>query len=344
LRPHRREDLITAVLPVCFDPAATCPVWEAFLERVLPDPEVRIYVQRASGYSLTGDVSEQCLFFLYGKGANGKSTFLNTILALLGELAHQASPELLVAKREMIRDDVAALAGKRFVATIETDEGRALAEALMKTLTGGDKVTARFLYKNSFSFDPTFKIWLAANHKPVVRNNDHGVWRRIKLVPFTEQISHEEKDPNLGKKLLAELPGILNWCLTGLRLWLQDGLQEPASIREGTEEYRSESDQLGQFVSESCVLFPSARSKPAQLYQKYVEWCETRREKPKSMIAFGRALIEGNPVTKTTIRGDIMYLGIGEKAVEAEDLELKSPGFPKNHGKTYNKSTKQWEV
>lgn len=343
IREHRREDLITAISPVTYDASASCEAWEKFLQRVLPDDQLRRYVQAACGYSLTGDVSEQCLFFLYGKGANGKSTFLNVLLALLGDLAHQASPELLVAKREMIRDDVAALAGKRFVATIETDEGRALAEALMKTLTGGDKITARFLYKNSFSFDPTFKIWLAANHKPVVRNNDHGVWRRIKLVPFTEQISEEEKDPMLGKKLLAELPGILNWCLEGLRIWQEEGLVEPECVRAGTEEYRSESDQLGQFVTECCVVIPEARSKPSQLYQKYVEWCEKRREKPKSMIAFGRALLEGHPVNKATIHGDITYLGVGIKDAGAEELELKPTGFPKNHGKIYNKSTRMWE-
>jgi putative DNA primase/helicase len=324
LRGHRREDLITTLVPVTFDPEATCPVWEKFLARVLPDTDLRRYVQAATGYSLTGDVSEQCLFFLYGKGANGKSTFLNTILSLMGALGHQASPELLVAKREMIRDDVAALAGKRFVATIETDEGRTLAEALMKTLTGGDKITARFLYKNSFSFDPTFKIWLAANHKPVVRNNDHGVWRRIKLVPFTEQIREEEKDPHLASKLARELPGILNWALAGLKIWQEEGLQEPKCVREGTEEYRSESDQLGQFVSECCVIGPAMRVRPAQLYQKYTEWCESRREKAKSMIAFGRALQEGHDVSKREIAGITYYFAIGLKD-EREDLSMTPP-------------------
>jgi putative DNA primase/helicase len=240
----------------------------------------------------------------------------------------------------MIRDDVAALAGKRFVATIETDEGRTLAEALMKTLTGGDKITARFLYKNSFSFDPTFKIWLAANHKPVVRNNDHGVWRRIKLVPFTEQIREEEKDPHLAAKLARELPGILNWALAGLKIWQEEGLQEPKCVREGTEEYRSESDQLGQFVSECCVVGPTMRGKPAQIYQKYVEWCEGRREKAKSMIAFSRALLEGHEVSKTIIMGNITYLGIGMKEGEREDLQMESPP---TQSRVYNKHTRMWE-
>lgn len=340
LRPHRREDLITAIVPIDHDPQATCPTWEKFLKRVLPDAELREYVQAATGYCLTGDVSEQCLFFLYGKGANGKSTFLNTILSLMGALGHQASPELLVAKREMIRDDVAALAGKRFVATIETDEGRALAEALMKTLTGGDKITARFLYKNSFSFEPTFKIWLAANHKPVVRNNDHGVWRRIKLVPFTEHIAPEERDPQLAQKLAAELPGILNWALAGLRIWQTKGLVEPECVRLGTEEYRNESDQLGQFVGECCVVAPTARVRPSQLYQKYTEWCESRREKAKSMIAFGRSLLEGHEVSKYEPMGVLYYRGIGMKEGEREDLRMESsPSQPR----VYNKHTRMWE-
>jgi putative DNA primase/helicase len=312
LRRHKRADLITRQCPIHYDPDANAPVWEAFLERILPDADLRAYVQRAVGYSLSGDISEQCMFFCHGQGSNGKSTLLRTVLNLSGDYGKQASSELLVAKRaEMIRDDVAALAGKRFVATIETDEGRAMAEALMKQLTGGDRITARFLYKNAFEFDPTFKVWLAANHKPVVKGSDHAVWRRIKLIPFTEKISNEEKDPHLLSKLTAELPGILAWAVRGCLDWQQSGMREPDVVKAFTEEYRSESDFMGLFLSERCEFGPSDYTvRPGTLYEAYKDWCGQRGERFRGQSVFSRYIKEQRGIESKTTNGYPHYVGV----------------------------------
>ncbi len=217
LGPHERADLITNL-----------PLWDTFLNRIMGgNKDLLAYLQRVVGYGLTGDVSEQCLWFFYGIGANGKSTFLFTILAMLGDYAMQGVADLLIVKHnESHPTERADLFGKRFVATVKTEEGKRLAEALMKQMTGGDRLRARKMRQDFFQFDPTHKIILAANHKPVVRGTDHAAWRRIKLVPFTVTISDEEKDKKLPAKLRAELPGILNWALRGCLEWMSRGLGE----------------------------------------------------------------------------------------------------------------------
>jgi P4 family phage/plasmid primase-like protien len=293
LLPHRREDFITKLCAMEYDPDAACPTWETFLARVLPDAAVRDYMRRVVGYTLSGDVSEQALFFLHGDGSNGKSTFLKTLLRLMGDYGQQANGELLMMKEgSHVPNDVAALRGSRFVATIETEEGKRMAESLVKVLTGGDRISARFFRQEWFTFDPTFKIFLAANHKPVIRNTDYAIWRRIKLVPFTEKIKDEEKDPHLPEKLAAELPGILAWAVRGCLEWQESGLQEPDAVKAQTEEYRQESDQIGQFIEECCYKSYNAQARAGDLYQTYCKWSEDRRERPKTQQAFGRTLSE----------------------------------------------------
>lgn len=329
LRKPRRTDLITKSVVVDYDPSAKCPLWEAFLERILPDPEVRAYIQRAIGYALTGDVSEQCIFFFYGKGSNGKTTLLKVVQFLLGAYGWQASPELLVMKPNgsMVRDDVAALAGRRFVVTVETEVGQVLAESLVKQLTGGDRITARFLYKNSFQYDPTAKIFLASNHKPVVRSNDYGIWRRIKLIPFTQQIREDEKDTQFPEKLAAEYPGILAWAVRGCQEWQRIGLCEPEIVKAQTREYKDESDLLGEFLAEKCVAGDTEkhRVRPTALYRVYTAWCDERREKPKTLTAFGRELAERS-VEKKKVRGDFWYVGLSLLANEDELPEPPTEG------------------
>jgi putative DNA primase/helicase len=213
------------------------------------------YLQRLIGYCLTGDVSEQVLWFLYGTGANGKSTFLNTILALLGDYAMQSVSDLLMQKKnESHPTDRADLFGRRFVSTIETEQGKKLAEALVKQLTGGDTIRARHLYQDFFEFPPTHKILLAANYKPVVYGTDHAIWRRIKLIPFTVTITEQQKDKNLFQKLKNELPGILNWAIKGCLDWQKNGLGEPQEVYKATEQYRSEQDLLEQFITDHCEV------------------------------------------------------------------------------------------
>jgi putative DNA primase/helicase len=274
LRPHRREDFITKLAPVRFDPQAQCPRWLKFLDRIMAgNRDLITYLQRLVGHGMTGDVSEQCLWFFHGGGANGKSTFLLTILAMLGDYAMQAVSDLLMEKKnESHPTERADLFGKRFVATIETEEGKRMAEALMKQITGGDRVRARKLYKDFFEFEPTHKIVLAANHKPAIRGTDHAAWRRIKLMPFAVTIPEEEKDKALPAKLKAELPGILNWALKGCLDWQAHGMGEPEEVMQATDLYRAEQDTVEQFLTECCVRIPEARVKVAALFETYGKW------------------------------------------------------------------------
>jgi putative DNA primase/helicase len=275
------------------------PTWASFLERVLPDPEVRAFLQRAVGYCLTGDVSEQVLFFLFGTGCNGKSSFIRTIQALLGDYAIQAAPDLFLARRgERHPTEIADVRGARFVATVEVEEGRRLAETLVKWLTGGDKLKARFMRQDFFEFEPTAKFWLVANHKPVVRGSDYAVWRRILVVPFTVTIPEEERDPRLLDKLRQELPGIMLWALEGLQQWREKGLAPPPTVRQATEEYRREMDVLGDWLAERCVADPAAVTPFRELYEDYTEWCKAQGELALGQRSFGNRLTErGYPAT-----------------------------------------------
>ncbi len=294
LREHRPADLLTKRLGVSYDPAATCPQWHRFLRRILDENnELLGFLQRAVGYSLTGITTEQVLLFLYGKGDNGKSVFLKVIGALLGDYGHAADfTTFLERHSEGPRNDVARLQGARFVTAIETSDGRRLAEGLVKQLTGGDVITARFLHAEHFEFCPQFKLWLAANHKPTVRGTDHAMWRRIRLVPFTVTIPEEEQDPDLTEKLKRELPGILLWAVEGCQAWQRERLGTPASVRAATAAYRSEMDVLGGFLEECCELGASLRAAATPLYQAYRRWCEQGGERAVSQRDFGAALGE----------------------------------------------------
>jgi putative DNA primase/helicase len=274
LRPHRREDLITKLAPVEYDEGATCPTWLRFLDRIMGgNKDLIAYLRRVVGYGLTGDVSEQCLWFFHGAGANGKSTFLGTVLAMLGDYAMQAVGDLLMVKRnESHPTERADLFGKRFVATVETEEGTRMAEALMKQMTGGDRIRARRMRQDFFEFDQTCKIVLAANHKPQVRGTDHAVWRRVKLVPFTVTIPDEEQDKALPAKLKAELPGILAWGVAGCLDWRRYGLGEPDEVRQATTEYQSEEDLVQGFINECCHLHPEAKANSSALLAAYLAW------------------------------------------------------------------------
>jgi putative DNA primase/helicase len=256
LQPHEREHLITKLPPVEYDREAECLTWWKFLERIFAgNLEVMTFIQKAVGYALTGSTKEQCLFFLHGLGANGKSTFLEVIHTLMGDYASRTGSETFLMKKSGgIPNDVAALRGARLVGAVEVESGRRLAEVLVKEMTGGDRITARFLHSEFFTFKPEFKIFLAANHKPVIRGTDHAIWRRIHLIPFNVQIPKKEQDRELPEKLKAELPGILNWALEGCLMWQEHGLEPPQEVQTATEEYREEMDPLGDFLAECCTL------------------------------------------------------------------------------------------
>ena len=292
ITPHDADDLITKLAPVEYAPDAEAPTWEAFLERVLPSAALRRFVQRAVGHSLLGETREEVLFFLYGTGANGKSTFVNTILEALGDYARQAPPELLTVKGHTHPTELANLKGARFVASVEVEEGKRLAESLVKQLTGRDRISARFMRQDFFDFDPTHTVFLAANHKPVVRGTDLAIWRRIKLVPFTVTIPEKERDPGLQKKLRSELAGVLAWAVRGCLDYLEHGLGEPDEVRDATEEYRAEMDVLAAFFAEKCVVHPAAWCAATPLYNAYKAWCEESGETPETQRRFGARLTE----------------------------------------------------
>jgi putative DNA primase/helicase len=293
LRTADPSDLITHLAPVAYDPTAACRRWEAFLGRILPDPEVRAFLQRSAGYCLTGSMAEQCLWILWGTGRNGKSTFLTTLQAVLGDYAMQAPATLLVdRRRDAAPFDLAGLAGRRLVAMAETEEVGSLTEGLIKQLTGGEPVRARHLYGDFFEFEVQAKIWLSTNHRPTVRGEDEGIWRRIHLVPFTERIAEDELDKDLPHKLRAELPGILAWAVRGCLAWQQGGLRPPRAVTLATSEYRKDESVLERFVEETCLL-GSGQSVPKKLlYHVYQTWCDDQGLTPLSQPRLSRALKE----------------------------------------------------
>ena len=283
LREHRRRDLVTRLAPVDFHPtgAAKSDAWEKFLAAAVPDPEVREFLQRAVGYSLTGDTREEKLLFIHGPAAAGKSTFLETVRAVLGDYATTADFETFIRRPAGggPRNDIARLAGARLVVGIEVQQGAALAEGLVKTLTGGDTVAARFLYGETFEFRPTFKLWLAANDAPRVSAEDTGVWRRILRVPFDHVVPPERRDPGLKPRLLADRAAVLAWAVQGCLAWQKTGLNPPAAVLAATEEYRESQDDFGEFLADCCELVSAGEATPHELKTAFDRWNSERGAK-----------------------------------------------------------------
>jgi putative DNA primase/helicase len=279
-REHRQEDMITKIANVDYDPDADCPMWKKFVREIMNyKSDIIKFVQTAAGWSLSGDISEQTMFILYGTGANGKSTFLNTIMYLLGDYAIATPTETFMKKSgDNYSNDVARLRSTRFVTTTEVEQGRRLSEPLIKKITGNDEMTARFLYGEFFNFSPTFKIFMATNHKPVIKGTDYGIWRRIKLIPFTERIPEEKQDKHLELKLREEASGILNWLLEGIANWKQERLRTPKAVLFATDEYRGEMDVIGNFITEKCDQKKEMAILLKKLYKAYSDWCEENNE------------------------------------------------------------------
>lgn len=300
LMPHDPNYMMTRI-SFCEYDADTTNIperWFRFLDEVTDgNKELQEYIQKAVGYSLTGSIREQCMFFCYGTGQNGKSTFLDVISNLMGTYASHAQPESIMIgqKGGGALTDIARLKGARFVTTVEPNEGVKLNEGLIKQLTGGDKVTARFLYGREFEFIPEFKLWLGANHKPVIRGTDLGIWRRIRLIPFTVQIPDEKVDKGLRHKLKKELPQIFRWAVEGCRMWIEDGLPTPLIIKNATEEYREEMDILGSFC-EACIKTDyNSRLKASEIYDVYCHWVDENHEYKFSNTRFGKEFAKRFP-------------------------------------------------
>jgi putative DNA primase/helicase len=303
----RRDMLITKSIGTDFDPAANCPLWEGFLLTVTGgDQELIDFLQCAVGYTLTGGVTEQCLFFSHGCGQNGKGVLAETIKRLGGDYA-QTAPETLF---ESIPNDIARLAGCRLVLAAELDEGAAFAESRIKALTGGDSITARFLHQEFFDFLPTHKFWISGNHKPTVKGTDLGIWRCIRLLPFTVRISDAQKDPDLGEKLRGELPGILNWALAGCLRWQCEGLKTPRCVAQATADYRNEEDIIGQFLEETTTETTTGRVLQSELFRSYLSWAHQSGIKhPLTTKTFNRKIAE-RPLCKLKSHGGRYWGGI----------------------------------
>lgn len=277
-RNHDRTDMLTKLAPVDFDPDAKSELWEAFLDEATGgDVDYMAFLQRAAGYSLGGDTSEEKLFFIHGPGASGKSTFIEALKSVLGDYAMTADFETFLQRSFVggARNDIARLAGARFVSSMEVEQGRKLAEGLVKSVTGGDIVTARYLYKESFEFTPQFKLWLVANHQPKARDDDDALWRRILRLPFERVVPKERRDPSIKARLRdpdVSGPAILAWAFKGYQEWHKIGLAVPERVDKATEAYKAEMNPITDFLSECCVLDPNSRVTVAALWDIYQKW------------------------------------------------------------------------
>lgn len=313
LKPNSAH-YITKSSPIIYDPNAKCPQWKALLHKIMNGNErLMSFLKRAVGYSLTGDTREQGFIFSYGSGANGKSTFQNAILELMGDYGLQAPSSTFMVKHgnnAPATNDIARLRGIRFVSTIEVEDGQRLAESLIKQLTGQDKIVARFLYGEYFEFPPTFKIWMAGNHKPIIRGTDHAIWRRIYLVPFGVTIPETERDKTLPEKLRSELSGILNWAIEGVMEWQKEGLNPPDEVKAATDAYRKDMDIFAQWFNECCREVNQARTPNKDLYESYVTWCGQNNVYAVDNRRFIGCL-EDRGFSKESTKDGVFWRGIG---------------------------------
>lgn len=317
LRPHDPADMISMIGNTNFDPQAKCPTWLRFQDEInTGDQELTEFKQRLFGYALTGDTREQVFSIHYGTGANGKSTEMDILLEVLGDYGKVTNFDTFASKERTSShsEDIARLRGARVVSAMEGEQGKRLNDSLIKQLTGGDAVSARFLYGHSFTYKPNYKIFLATNHKPRVKDTSHGFWRRVNLIPYDRVFKDEEKDNTLKEKLREELEGILTWLVVGCMMWQADGLKAPKRIKDATESYKEDSDLIGEFVNNCCFVDlgnDTIRVKVGQLYLSYKEYSSQM-----GVTAFGKqsfnSYIESRGFEKRkSTGGDLYFFGIG---------------------------------
>jgi putative DNA primase/helicase len=311
LSKANRFDYITRTTTAEYQLDATCPNWEKFLERCFPGNRKLIeFIQRAVGYCLTGLTNEQVMFLLIGDGCNGKSVFLETIRAVFGAYAMQTQADTLIERTKgHATNDIARLNGTRMVSVIEIEKGRRLAESFVKQLTGGDQISARFLYGEFFEFKPTFKFWLAANDEPVITGTDHGIWRRICLIPFTVRIPPEEQDKQLSIKLAAEAAGILQWAIRGALEWQRIGLCPPQDVKQATDQYQADMDVFRNWLDECCRQGPKEWARAQDLIRSHGNWAEQNDRLPLNAKELSNRL-QANGFHKQEDRQSNKYLGL----------------------------------
>ncbi|MFA6007032.1 MAG: phage/plasmid primase, P4 family [Candidatus Shapirobacteria bacterium] len=331
LRDGQPEDRITMQASVTYDSGAPCPRWEQFLDEIFQgDKELIRYVQKALGYSITGSVKSQAAFFCYGNGANGKSVMFKTISNILGDYSYDAPASLFRKNLQASNsNDEAATEFKRFLVSSETLTTARINEQRLKAWTGGDNVTARYLYQENFTFKPTAKPWMFINHLPGVDDNSFGFWRRIKLISFNRIFKPEEQDENLVSKLETESSGILNWLIEGCLLWQKEGLSPtPEVVEIATKTYQSENDVLSDFIVSECEETEGVLTQSTVLYKNYVSWAEDAKLKDRDMLSntlFGKMMTEKHNKVKRN-GGLIHYQGIKLKNNEGLLEELGRVG------------------
>lgn len=315
LKPHHPGDFITKRIEFDYDDRAQCPRWLQFLDEIMDHNRPLIeFLQSATGYSLTGDTGEQIFIICYGKGANGKTVYLETMLNALGPdyaMNTRANTILVKDRNNGANNDVARLRGLRFVTVNEIPGRGRLDEAKVKEFTGGDTITARYLFHEDFSFKPEFKLFVRTNHKPVITGVDYGIWRRVRLVPFTVTIPPDKQDPKLQEKLKDEWPGIIRWAVLGCLAWQDEGLPMPEEVKIATQEYKRDQDTMQPFIEDRCSVDPGKTVKAGELYTAYKDWAELNGEKAMTNNAFGREMSErGIDKVRTGSDRQLTYLGI----------------------------------
>jgi putative DNA primase/helicase len=319
LRPHSRDDRFTKITAVA--PGGSCPSWLSFLDRATGgDKELIGFLRRMCGYALTGEVREHALFFVYGTGGNGKGTFLNTITHIMGDYQRVSGSETFTeSPGDRHTTELARLQGARLVTAQETEEGKRWAESRIKSLTGGDPITARYMRQDDFTFLPQFKLVIVGNHKPSFRNVDDAIRRRLHLVPFTAVIPGSEKDPMLSEKLKAEAPGILQWMIDGCIEWARDGLLPPSVVKQSTDEYLGSEDSLQQWMDECCDLERGGFSSSKALFFSWTKWCELSGEYVGTMKRLMAKLESRNISTGQKFQGVRGCIGIKIKSGDEDD-------------------------
>jgi putative DNA primase/helicase len=310
MRASDPEDRLTKITGISPDWSCPIPLFEQLLLRATADAELIEFLQRMAGYSLTGSIQEHALFFMYGTGANGKSTFLNAITSCAGEYHRVAPIETFTASRnERHPTELAGLRGARMVTAVETEEGRRWDESKIKALTGGDTISARFMKQDFFDFTPQFKLIIAGNHKPGLRSVDEAIRRRLNLIPFTVTIPPEERDPELGDKLKAELPGILAWMIDGCVSWQQGGLKPPQIVTDATDAYLEAEDGVSAWLEECCQRDPNSFATNTNLFTSWSEWATKNGEYVGTTKKLSSTLESRKfePFRKTSARG---FLGL----------------------------------
>ena len=317
LREHRREDYVTKLCPKAYDRSAIAHRFERFLNEVFDGDQGTIgFVRRYAGSSASGSTKDRAFVILWGAGKNGKTTFLELLRAVLGDYAKDTPITTVMQKDyEGVGNDVAALKGSRFVTASESEKGKKLAVAKIKKLVGSDTVSARFLYGEFFEFKPEMKLWIATNHKPVIEETADGIWDRVHLVPFRVRFDGDKADEDLGAKLGAEAAGVLAWIVRGCLEWQREGLNPPPAVLAATEQYREESDPLGIFFADCCVLHPEAEVPATRLHEAYIQWVLEVGEEPMKQKAFGAELgdrgFESARYTSGPMKGRRSWRGIG---------------------------------